>query len=212
MASVYRILPHFYSGNVYLVEDEKNLLVDAGIDGKRVVRFLKEHRVKELDYLILTHCHYDHSAGVEEILQSYSPDVCLHEAEVEKRSDPEYSVSWMFGAAPPEYEVDIPLKGSEVFRLGEIELRIIHTPGHSPGSICLYNNKTGELFSGDTVFPDGGIGRTDLRGGSTEKLRESIKKLLELDARILYPGHGEILRDGVKESLNLSLRFASMIL
>jgi|Deesub1362B_J571_1020462.scaffolds.fasta_scaffold00060_112 glyoxylase-like metal-dependent hydrolase (beta-lactamase superfamily II) len=212
MVSIYRILPHFYSGNVYFIDDERKVLIDAGINGERVVRFLREKGVKELDYVILTHCHYDHSAGLEGILKSYSPDICLHEAEVDKRNDPEYSVSWMFGEDPPEYEVDVELRDSQVINLGEVKMRVLHTPGHSLGSICLYNEITGELFSGDTVFPDGGIGRTDLRGGSTEKLIESIRKLRELDINVLYPGHGEILRDDVKESINLSLRFASMIL
>ncbi|MBC7114412.1 MAG: MBL fold metallo-hydrolase [Archaeoglobi archaeon] len=212
MKPVRRILPHFYSGNVYLIEDEKNVLVDAGISGERVVRNLREMGIREIDYLILTHCHYDHSAGVGDIVREFSPDVLLHEAEVDKRKDPEYSVSWMFGEEPPEYEVDVPLKGGELISTGERSLRVIHTPGHSPGSICLYEESTGELFSGDTVFPDGGIGRTDLKGGSSEKLRDSIRRLLELDVRVLYPGHGEILREGVRRSLELSLRFASMIL
>lgn len=211
MKPVRRILPHFYSGNVYLIEDEKNMLVDAGINGESVVRSLREMKIRELDYLVLTHCHYDHSAGAEEIIREFSPDVFLHEAEVDKRDDPEYSVSWMFGEDPPEYEVDVPLKGGELIDIGERSLRVIHTPGHSLGSICLYEEGTGELFSGDTVFPDGGIGRTDLRGGSSQELRNSIRKLLELDVRILYPGHGEILREDVKRSLTLSLRFASMI-
>lgn len=74
--------------------------------------------------------------------------------------------------------------------LGDSTLRVIHTPGHTPGSICLYEAQSKSLFSGDTVFPYGSVGRTDLPGGSSRDLIRSISRLVKLDVSVLYPGHG----------------------
>jgi len=102
-------------------------------------------------------------------------------------------------------EPDILLKGGEI--LGGFE--VIHTPGHTPGGICLYDPVSKILFSGDTVFQDGSFGRTDLYGGNTKKLIDSIKKLTQLDVSIMYPGHGDAVAEDANDQIKMSLRMAS---
>ena len=85
---------------------------------------------------------------------------------------------------------------------------MIHTPGHTPGSICLYEAQSKSLFSGDTVFPYGSVGRTDLPGGSSRDLIRSISRLVKLDVSVLYPGHGEVTSNNVNEQIKQSLELA----
>ena len=86
---------------------------------------------------------------------------------------------------------------------------MIHTPGHTPGGICLYSERDKALFSGDTVFPEGSFGRTDLPGGNATKLVESIRKLTLLDVSVMYPGHEDIVNRSANEQIRMSLMLAS---
>ncbi len=99
-----------------------------------------------------------------------------------------------------DFEPDRTLKDKETLDLGDVKLKVIHTPGHTPGSICLYEPRSKSLFSGDTVFPFGSVGRTDLPGGDAKEIIHSIKRL-----KILYPGHGEISTKDVNEQIMNSL-------
>ncbi len=99
-----------------------------------------------------------------------------------------------------------------VLDIGKWKLEIMETPGHSEGSICLYERTEKVLFSGDTVFPDGNIGRTDMYGGDTVKLIKSIEKLTALDVKTMYPGHMEITDRDVNRQIQMSLRFAKSVL
>jgi glyoxylase-like metal-dependent hydrolase (beta-lactamase superfamily II) len=99
---------------------------------------------------------------------------------------------------------DILLEGGEMFG----KLKVIHTPGHTPGGICLYAEGPKLLFSGDTVFQDGGFGRTDFYGGDALKLLSSIKKLSLLDVKVMYPGHGDVVTEDANQHISLSLALA----
>jgi len=88
---------------------------------------------------------------------------------------------------------------------------VIHTPGHTPGSICLHEVQSKSLFSGDTIFPQGSIGRTDLPGGSPQDIVRSISKIAQLDITTLYPGHGAVTADNVNEQIKQSLMLARAI-
>jgi glyoxylase-like metal-dependent hydrolase (beta-lactamase superfamily II) len=122
------------------------------------------------------------------------------------------SVAYLFGQQAAEYKVDETLKEGMVLDTGEWKLRVLETPGHSLGSLCLYEEKEKVLFSGDTVFPDGNIGRTDMFGGNTPELVRSIERLTALDVETMYPGHMEITNRDVNRQIQMSLRFAKSVL
>jgi hydroxyacylglutathione hydrolase len=145
-----------------------------------------------IEWVINTHGHFDHIGGDGYFLNA---KVAIHEldAPILENGDAELSFSDFFDGNMHARKVDRKLKeGDEINGL-----RVIHTPGHSPGSICLYDEKNRILFSGDTIFAEG-IGRTDLPGGSEENLKSSIEKLRGLKIDKLLPGHGEPVLQNVK--------------
>ncbi|MCX8163030.1 MAG: MBL fold metallo-hydrolase [Candidatus Micrarchaeota archaeon] len=153
--------------NRYIILDDKNqiLLIDAG-DGKDLLDFLPK-------ICILTHGHFDHCAGVQKNWTAY-----ISENEDEK-------LPYMF---IPKNTKKIEQK---IFEFGKYVLEVIPTPGHTPGSICLFEKNTKILFSGDTLFADGICGRTDL-GGCKLEMKKSLELLEKLKWKVLCPGHGEL--------------------
>lgn len=192
-----------YDANAYLVDNA--ILVDAGTDGRYMVSELEKHiSPEELETIILTHCHYDHSGGAGYVAKATGARIAIHKDDAPLLKNARASAAELFGKSAPELKPDILLSGGEFF--GELE--VIHTPGHTPGSICLYSEISKTLFSGDTVFPGGSFGRTDLYGGNEEQIIESIKKLTLLDVSIMYPGHGDVVTNA-NEQIKLSLMMAS---
>lgn len=154
---------------LYLVKNKtKLLLIDSG-DGLDDLDFAP-------DACFLTHGHYDHTRGVDGDWK----DVFIHPLE-----NPKLPHIYI-----PSNAAQLP---SHEFEFGTYKFEILHTPGHTPGSICLFEPQTGFLFSGDTKFAHGGRGRTDL-GGSDDKMEQSLDALSQLDYKLLCPGHGEIER------------------
>ncbi len=162
-----------------------------------------------LELIILTHCHYDHIGAVPDIVEATGARVAMHEKDMALLRGG--AMAAIFNAPRPEFKVDIMLKDNETIGLGDSLLEVIPTPGHTPGSICLYNEKTKELFTGDTVFEGGSFGRTDL-GGDPGAMIRSLEKLTKLDVSVLYPGHGGIVAKGAKESLFASYNNAKRML
>lgn len=156
------------SSNVYLLKDERKglLVIDAG-----AYMVLD----KEPAMTILTHAHFDHAGGVGESWK----DVYLHKEDFRKAP--------YFEVPPQAKKIDF-----ERIRWGDFELEVIHTPGHTLGSVCLFDRKKGILFSGDTLFADG-IGRTDL-GGDERLMEKSLALVRKLPYKLLCPGHGELAR------------------
>lgn len=192
-----------YDANSYLVDG--TMLVDVGMDGEAIISEL-ERRIQPmyLETIILTHCHYDHSGGAGDVARDTGAKIAIHKGDAPFLNNARASAAQLFGKSAPDLLPDILLSGGEIF--GELE--VIHTPGHTPGSICLYDKGSKTLFSGDTVFPEGGFGRTDLYGGSAAQLIESIKKLTLLDVSVMYPGHGDIVTNA-NEQIKMSLAMAS---
>jgi len=152
-------------------------IIDPGWPGEEADKLLE---IAELDgvsikYIIATHYHSDHIGGIKYLLEKTGAELLVHEDERESMD--------RLG-----FKVDIILKDGDLLSLGGLSVKIIHTPGHSPGSICIYSN--GKLFTGDTLFV-GGCGRADLPGSNPDVLYQSLyDKLLKLaDSTEVYPGH-----------------------
>jgi len=170
--------------NSYLFE---NILVDAGLVPGTIEKFRGA-----VDTIVLTHCHFDHTARVREVAKICDAKVAIHELDADGLRNDMKSLSLQFGARSPGIEPDIILRDGD--RVGD--LTVLHTPGHTPGSICLYHPESQALISGDTVFTDGCFGRYDFFGGSREQLEASLMRLAEIPVEELCPGHGQPVAGG----------------
>lgn len=164
--------------NAYVAGD---ILVDAGVMPMAVAPYKEQ-----IETIVLTHCHFDHIARVREIAHMCKAKVAIHTADAKGLVDDLHSLAMNFGARSPGIIPDILL--SEGDTVGEF--LVLHTPGHTPGCICLYSEKDQLLFSGDTVFADGYFGRYDFPGGSRAELARSLERLAPLDVEGLFAGHG----------------------
>ncbi len=145
---------------------------------------LSENSAK-LTHVLLTHGHYDHVGGVNHLKQKYSPSIYLGSGDVSKYDARLFKMN--------DDSADFWYEDGQVIKIDEIELKVIATPGHSRGSVCLYEQNEGVLFSGDTVFKQE-IGRCDLTGSDYKQMLQSLKKLKDIvkpGAKVL-PGHGEL--------------------
>lgn len=177
--------------NCYIVgcEDTKEgAIIDPGGDAKRILAEVKRLGLK-IKYVINTHGHFDHTLANKEVVKATGASLAIHSADAPLLT--KGGGALLFGvlgkASPP---ADTSLDEGGVLTLGKIELKVLHTPGHSPGSISLYSQEESVLFDGDVLF-NMGVGRSDLPGGNYSVLMDSIRKLLALpDETTVYPGHG----------------------
>ena len=162
-------------------------IFDPGDEYEKIVKLIESAGVKP-EFIINTHCHYDHIGAVNDLKKKYSIPLIIHTEEKEYADDPSKNYSSMTGI-PIKVHPDRLVSDGESIVLGSITIRVIHTPGHTKGSCCFLTGNT--LISGDTLFA-GSVGRTDLYGGDTNTILESIKrKLLVLDGdTIVLTGHG----------------------
>ena len=177
--------------NCYLVYCEKTLecaVVDPGADPEKIFRAVADKNLKPVT-LINTHGHVDHIGANKDIKDHFDVPLLIHEADVPMLQNALLSeIAFLLGAqASPD--PDSFLREGDEIRFGESRLQVLHTPGHSPGSVSLKGE--GLLLSGDTLFC-GGVGRTDLPGGSWDELVRSIQeRIFTLDGQTrVYPGHG----------------------
>ncbi|MFY9750645.1 MAG: MBL fold metallo-hydrolase [Methanoregula sp.] len=168
------------------------VLVDAGL----LPMAIREYR-DGIDTIVLTHCHFDHIAHVKEIAHMCKAKVAIHRDDAVGLIEDARSLSMHFGARSPGIVPDIKLNDGDTIG----GLKVIHTPGHTPGSICLWSEADKVLISGDTVFTDGAFGRYDFPGGSRQALERSLDQLGQLDVEGLYPGHGEPVDCGGKRHI-----------
>ncbi|NYT00441.1 MAG: MBL fold metallo-hydrolase [Methanocellales archaeon] len=210
MVQVYKIAAS-YNANAYLIATKRPIMVDVGMNCDLALQSIEKIIVPNaLEYIVLTHCHYDHTSGAPELAEKTGARIAIHKNDAESLGDDHATVSNLFGVRSPAIKPDVILQGGEMLDLGDLELKVVHTPGHTPGSICLYASK--QLFSGDTVFPNGSVGRTDLKGGDPNQLIKSIKLLTTLDVDIMYSGHGDVTSKDVNAQIRDSLRFAEQVL
>jgi glyoxylase-like metal-dependent hydrolase (beta-lactamase superfamily II) len=157
---------------------------------------------------VLTHCHYDHIGGATAFQKATGGRIHLHETEAEPiiAGDLSLTISEMFGSKLAGMDV-APLKEGDKLKCGDSELEVLHTPGHSPGSISLHDPKNRFAIVGDTVFCDGGVGRWDLPGGDLALLKRSIDRLKKLDLTSMYPGHGSYAEGDAGQHMKLASRY-----
>jgi glyoxylase-like metal-dependent hydrolase (beta-lactamase superfamily II) len=166
------------------------LIIDPGDDAEYIINRIRDLEVTPIG-IIATHGHFDHIVAVNELKLAYKIPFYLHQKELETlkrfRKMTNYFAGFDPGPAPIPEKI---IKGKEILRVGKGRLRVIETPGHTPGSISLYIK--GLVFVGDLLFSGGAVGRTDLPGGDKNKLDISIKKILKLpETTVIYPGHGK---------------------
>lgn len=180
--------------NCYLVIDEltsKGIIIDPGDDWDYLISKIQEMNII-LEKIIVTHGHFDHIMGVFSIQQILKTPFFLHKEDEFLLNNMQSSARHFLNIeAGPSPSPDNYLKDKEIIKLGQNKFEVIHTPGHTPGSVCLYNKKEKILFTGDLIFADGGVGRTDFSYSNTLDMEQSITKIFKLPKEtIIYPGHG----------------------
>jgi hydroxyacylglutathione hydrolase len=183
-----------FGTNCYIVGSNTSLegmIIDPGDEASQILRSVKEAKLK-IKLIVITHGHGDHTGAIDQIKQATGASIAIHSSDA--------------GALDSQYRADLLLKGGDSVDLGDLHFFVIHTPGHSPGGICLYGHKV--LFCGDTLF-NYSIGRTDLGGSTSQLLNSIITKLMILpDDTVVYPGHGPATTIGEERRGNPFLRYS----
>ena len=181
--------------NCYIIFDKKSketMCIDPAGDVDKIEYLIKEVLKGNLKYIYLTHCHGDHIGGVTELKKRCGGKILIHRFDSIGLNDSKINLSSIIDIPEIELEADSRIDDGDLLHLGNLEFKVLHTPGHTKGSTSLYCEKEGCLFSGDTIFY-GTWGRTDLPTSSREDIMKSItEKILTLpDDTIIYPGHGK---------------------
>lgn len=201
MSDIVFIIGFNYDSNCYLINN--HILVDTGAGHNKDYLFskLEENGVspQDIDLVVNTHCHFDHIGG------NYlfpNAKIAVHELDAAsmKNKDSLGTSLSAFDGEGDNSRVDIELVDGDKIE----NFEVIHTPGHTSGGICLWDGEN--LISGDTIFAGGGVGRMDI-GGDYQDMKNSVKRLTELDVKNIYPGHGPIVERNGKEHIKMSYSF-----
>jgi hydroxyacylglutathione hydrolase len=171
--------------------------LDAFLEGKRLSR------------LVLTHMHFDHTGGAARLVSDTGAEAFAHppDSKALAEGDGDMTCSGWLGEMQTPMKIH-PLKEGAILECGGMKLEVLHTPGHTSGSICLFDRRGGVLFSGDTVFANGGVGRWDLPTGDHRQLVESLERLSALKVSSLYPGHGPWYEEDGSSHIRMGLEMA----
>ena len=174
--------------NCYLISGEKGaVVIDPGYESEEITAFLKANQEKER-LIILTHNHFDHIGFANSLALETDTKIAIGEIENEGLNDPEINLSVRFAKRMTAPKAEVLLNDGDDLEVGDLKFRVLHTPGHTVGGICLLTDDC--IFSGDTLFFES-IGRTDFPGGSFDVIESSIKRLYSYDEKLtVYPGHG----------------------
>ena len=196
--------------NCYIVEDEESketMVIDPGGEADKIIDMLDTLGIEKLKYIYLTHCHGDHFGAILEVKAKKGGKVLIHRDDAEGLYNPAISLTYYIGMDDIELEADSRVDEGDIIHLGNLEFKVIHTPGHTKGGTCLYCKEEGLLFSGDTLFK-GTWGRTDLPTSSFPDIIASITNKLTIlpDDTIVYPGHGRMTTIREEEPIYLELK------
>ncbi|MBQ5824340.1 MAG: MBL fold metallo-hydrolase [Clostridia bacterium] len=197
-----------YQANCYILTDEKEnaaAVVDPGVASDELNDILLGY---DLKYILLTHGHFDHIYGSES-LKSLYPDakLCIHEADEICLNNNDYNLVGSYSGYLPELQADMILSnGDEIVLSDKIKLTVVHTPGHSRGSVCYVDYENNYMFSGDTLFCRT-VGRVDFLGSNPDDMFDSIKLLSTFDPEmVVYPGHNRATTIGEEKVKNRYMR------
>lgn len=178
--------------NCYIIHKEGNkscLVIDPGEEAEKIADYIRKKDL-QLEAILLTHGHFDHITGVSKLVSLVGGKVYAYREEKDVLADPQLNSSVMMG-----YEValepEVLVRDGQLLSLADLQFRVIHTPGHTKGSCCYYEENERILFSGDTIFMES-VGRTDFPTGNSRELLDSVRnKILSLPDDVqIYPGHG----------------------
>jgi len=192
-----------YAANCYIVmceETKEAMIVDLGGEPEEIIKKSKELGFN-IKCIVLTHGHGDHIAGIPDLLRTVKCPVYIHEKDEEMLLDPKLNLTASMSTKEISIRPDGLLKDGDIIKVGNLDIKVIHTPGHTMGGISLHVGNY--LITGDTLFK-GSIGRTDLYGGSYDEILDSVNnKLLKFsDETIILPGHGPATKVGIEKNTN----------
>jgi len=190
MSKVVRIIVGDIATNCYLLHsDEEIAIIDPGFEATKILTQAKNLN-GTIKHIINTHGHVDHIGENRIIKEVTDAKIYVHKDDAELLIHPSKNLSLMAGAFIQSPPADILLDENDIIKIGHTELKVIHTPGHTKGGICLVSDKF--AFTGDTLFFDS-IGRTDFPDSDEKQMFDSLKKLIRIltDDMVIYPGHGE---------------------
>ncbi|MBC3515117.1 MBL fold metallo-hydrolase [Neobittarella massiliensis] len=177
--------------NCYLVFDDQKqgVLIDPGANATFILNAIQEQGVT-LHYILLTHGHFDHVGALEEVRRATGAPVAIHQDDAYRLPQVDKEGARFGVYTAPQQPADLLLKDEQTLEAGDLQLRILHTPGHTEGGITILCGQA--MFTGDTLFCDG-VGRTDLPGGDELELHNSLVRIASFcDNYAVYPGHGDV--------------------
>ena len=182
------------NANTYLTSGPPVVMIDPGhaqLYGNVEVGLSQDGIKDAPEMVVLTHCHPDHMEAAG-LLQKIGSKVAMHRTEIEYLEGEGRQMAAAMGMSLPDIAFDVVLDEGQ-FTAGDEEFEVFHTPGHSPGHVCLYLPRHKALIAGDLIFAQG-VGRVDFPGGDGEALKDSIRRMAELDLEWVLPGHGPIIK------------------
>jgi hydroxyacylglutathione hydrolase len=191
--------------NCSIIGDEitsEAMVIDPGDDIDDVLAILRKHNL-QVKQIVITHAHIDHVGGAMKLRAATGAPILLNQNDLALLNMLDMQAAWVGMAAPGKVEIDQSISGADTVRAGSLSANVLHTPGHTEGSICLYFPAENKLIAGDTLFA-GSIGRTDLPGGSFEKIIRSLHQtvLALADDTVVVPGHGPLTTIGEERESN----------
>ena len=191
--------------NCSIIGDEVShdaMVIDPGDDIEDVLALIRKHKL-QVKQIVITHAHIDHVGGAMKLRAATGAPILLNQNDYALLKLLDMQAAWIGVAAPGAVEIDHSVNTGETVRAGSLNATILHTPGHTEGSICLYFPAEKKLIAGDTLFA-GSIGRTDLPGGSMQKILRSLHDtVLALpDETVVVPGHGPLTTVGGERESN----------
>lgn len=202
------------SSNIFLIQSGVTLMIDAGsgMNFEHIGKKLEDFGISfdDIDVLVNTHCHFDHTGGDYEIVDSTDCVIMASEITGEALSsgNEDLILAGMMQGDLEPLEVSRTLQEGDKLEIGDKSLSILSTPGHTKGSISLYEPDDKLLFSGDAVFK-GGIGRMDLPTASRKDMVNTLKKLKQIEIEKLYPGHGPIAEENAERYIDMASNLVS---